>query len=112
MPAHSASVAVLWLQSWWDADAASTLRRIGRVRRATNEKIRTRLGVSFRPAAQSLVDAARSLIGRGIIAPPPPHAPAAPEAAASTGFGGFATAAFLAGAAVVAVAAFKWFERR
>lgn len=58
---------VMWLIARFDPTVRLALASVGKKELVSNEKIRRELGMTFRPARETLVDMARSMIEVGVV---------------------------------------------
>ena len=58
---------VLWVIGRFDPTIRMTLKSVGNKELISNAKIRTELGMTFRPVRETLVDMAESMIDLGVV---------------------------------------------
>ncbi|KAJ1366876.1 hypothetical protein KIN20_027658 [Parelaphostrongylus tenuis] len=67
VPHYQAPYFVLWLYSFFDKEAAASLKRVGRIVRFDNSKAKRLLGIEFSDPARAMIEMGYSLIERGIV---------------------------------------------
>ncbi|KAE9420223.1 hypothetical protein Angca_009532, partial [Angiostrongylus cantonensis] len=67
VPYYQVPYWVLWLYSFFDKEAAATLKRVGNIARFDNSKAKRLLGLEFSDPAKAMVEMGYSLIERGIV---------------------------------------------